>query len=65
MHYPLVEALIALGAGERHDTSVQQGVPLEAGGVGEGGAALLADVGPEGGLPVVVRVLLPVCYYLW
>jgi len=45
---PLVETLAAGGAGVGLHTAVQQRVPLQARGVGEGGAALLADVWAQG-----------------
>ena len=50
----LEELLAALLTAELLVASVQQGVSLQTGGVGEGLGTLLADVGPESALPVVV-----------
>ena len=52
----LVELFAAHVARERLHAGVQQGVPLEAGGMGEGLGALLADVRAQAGLAVVVQM---------
>ena len=56
VRHPLEEALAALFADVRLLAGVEQGVALQACGVGEGGAALLADEGAERGLAVVVQM---------
>ena len=56
VRHPLEEALAALFADVRLLAGVEQGVALQACGVGEGGAALLADEGAERGLAVVMQV---------
>ena len=52
----LEELLAALFTAELLVASVQQGVSLQTGGVGEGLRTFLTDVRPEGALPMIMQV---------